>query len=131
MLKTINTSFLFDLINQKEKVTVLKPNELIPVAYCGVIEDFRVDDWAQYHNCLFITMKPYRCRNLIEIVINPHDTAFILKGIKQQSWRKEKIDDTLSRLHRLTEADFDKDSILMIHEYDDQFLDEFDSLFEN
>ena len=128
-MKTININFLFDLINNKEKVTILKPNDLIPAAYCGVIEDFRVDDWAQYHNCLYITMKPYRCRTLTEIIIDPHETAFILKGINPKSWRKEKIDDTLSRLHRLTAKDFNKDSIVMIHERGDQFLDEFDSLF--
>ena len=80
-MKNINIDeILFDIIADGTKVSIIKPNELIPMTRYGVIKSYEIKKWAQYDNCLYITFRGFRKRSDEVIIITPHDTAFIING---------------------------------------------------
>lgn len=103
------------------KVTILKPNELVPTRIYGTFQGGYIGRYAQYKNAYFLFIKPYRCRKIERVVITPNETAIILNGNINSSWRREELSSneqaTVSQLHRLTVNDFKKENIIYHHEY--------------
>lgn len=102
------------------KITVLKPNSLIPENVYGTLEGFFINRYAQYENALYLFIKPFRCRKITRMVITEGETVYILKGQLKDSWRRENISKTeqvtVAQLHRLTENDI-KDQLIYKHDF--------------
>ena len=105
-----------------KKITVLKPNELVPTRIYGTLEGFYLDKFAQYDNCLYLYIKGFRQRHTTRIIIDPHTVAFIFVGDFQKSWNKEKINENLTNLLRITYEDVKDDKNLILnHAYAEEF----------
>lgn len=122
---------LFNVIAEGKKVTIIKPNGLVPEKYYGVIKSYELKKWAQYYNCLFITFRAFRKRTDYQIIITPNDTCFIINDKIDNCWRKEKISENMTNLHRLTINDFNETNIIMNHEYGQEFTDLWQEDIEN
>ena len=122
---------LFNVIAEGKKVTIIKPNGLVPEKYYGVIKSYELKKWAQYDNCLYITFRGFRKRSDEVIIITPHDTAFIINDKYEDCWKREKISDRESRLHRLKIDDFEQNKVIMNHKYGQEFTDLLQEDIEN
>lgn len=125
-MKKIATDTLYEVIANKEKVTILKPNQLTPMRWYGTILSYEVKSCAQDDNCLFIEFRGFRKRTSETIVITPSEVCFIIEGEFNKSWRRENSGD-LTELNRITKEDINS-KIILEHQYMDEFLDDFDSL---
>lgn len=120
MIKLVNLEKLKAM--EGKKITVLKPNSLVPELYKGTLKNFYIGKYAQNENALFINIKLFRKRNVDKIVISIKDTCFIFKDFYNDMFRKEKISNRESLLHRITYNDVKNDKNLLIyHEYNENF----------
>ena len=107
-----------------ERVTILKPNSLVPELYKGTVQCYYFGKYAQYENALFLYIRIYRGKRIQRIVLLPSDVVFIFKGFNfDKSWNKERVSENHSRLHRITYNDVKDNKDLIYHKaYGEEFV---------
>lgn len=101
-----------------QKITILKPGELVPLLIAGKVEGFNYGKYAQYENSIFIYIRRPRRKHLDRIVIHEHETAFIFDGTFKDMHRKEKVNENMTNLHRWTYNDLkDNKNLIFYHCY--------------
>ena len=108
-----------------ETITVLLPNELVPLKITGKLKGYYYNKFAQHENALYLFIQRPRRKKLDRIIIST-DTAFILKGQLKEMFRRELVSQNesvaMANLHRLTYDDFkDDENLLYYHEYNEKF----------
>lgn len=103
-----------------ERITVLKSMELVPYRVYGTLEGFFIGNYAQYKNVIHMFIKPYRKRKIERIIIMENEHTFIFKGLYENTWKKDKIDNNLTNLVRISYEDVKNDNNFVFTTYNNK-----------
>ena len=115
------------------KYTILKPNSALPELYKFTLVNYYISNFAQYKNSLYLVVKLKGKRNLVKLVINKNETAFLFNNWNfDQIFKKEKISNIESSLHRfkLEDVKNDKDFITALNDTSFKINNDYESFID-